>query len=116
LANEKTTKRRMTIMDERIGHWAFIVGVLLAVIAGLVAIPQSGWILAILGLVVGLLNISSKEQTGFLVAVVALIVVGAAELSLLGPLVTEILGNLVLLAAPAGLVVALKALYSMAAA
>ncbi|MEK6848980.1 MAG: hypothetical protein AABY01_00235 [Nanoarchaeota archaeon] len=106
-------------MDAKIGHWAFIVGILLAVIAGLIPQLQTStvtWILVILGLVVGLLNISAKETTEFLVAVVALLIVGSAgAIPALGGLVLAILANIVALSAPAALIVAIKAIYSLAA-
>ncbi len=106
-------------MDAKIGHWAFIVGILLAIIAGLVPQLQTStitWILVILGLVVGLLNISAKETTEFLVAVIALLIVGSAgAIPALGGIVLAILANIVALSAPAALIVALKAVYSLAA-
>ena len=106
-------------MDSKMGHWAFIVGILLAVIAGLVPQLQTvtvTWILVILGLVVGLLNISAKETTEFLVAVISLMIVGSAgAIPALGGIVLSILSNIVALSAPAALIVALKAIYSLAA-
>jgi len=104
--------------DSRVGHWAFIIGVLLAIIAGLVPQLQTAtvtWILVILGLVVGLLNITVKEQEKFLVAVVALLIVGSAgAIPALGGIVLSILANIVALSAPAALIVALKAIYALA--
>jgi hypothetical protein len=106
-------------MDAKIGHWAFIVGILLAIIAGLIPTLQTStvtWILVILGLVVGLLNISAKETTEFLIAVVALLIVGSAgAIPALGGIVLAILANVVALSAPAALIVALKAIYALAA-
>ncbi len=106
-------------MDAKIGHWAFIVGILLAIIAGLVPQLQTStitWILVILGLVVGLLNINAKETTEFLVAVIALLIVGSAgAIPALGGIVLSILANIVALSAPAALIVALKAIYALAA-
>ena len=106
-------------MDAKIGHWAFIVGVLLAIVAGLIPQLQTvtvTWILVILGLVVGLLNITAKETTEFLVAVIALMIVGSAgAIPALGGIVLAILANIVALSAPAALIVALKAIYALAA-
>jgi hypothetical protein len=107
-------------MDIKIGRWAFIVAVILAVLAGV--IPSIGanayvpWVLAILGLVVGLLNITEKESTGFLIATVALVISSAT----LGPLlvndmVASVLKNIVLVAGPAAFIVAIKHLYAAAA-
>jgi hypothetical protein len=55
-----------------IGKYAFLSGVVLAVIMAFVSIPSGALILAVLGLVVGLLNITSSESQGFLVAAMAL--------------------------------------------
>lgn len=106
-------------MNARIGHWAFIVGILLAIIAGLIPQLQTAtvtWILIILGLVIGLLNITAKETTEFLVAVIALMIVGSAgAIPVLGGIILAILANVVALSAPAALIVALKAIYGLAA-
>jgi hypothetical protein len=107
-------------MDSRLGNWAFIVGILIAVIAGLVPAwntPTVMWILVILGLIVGLLNITAKETVEFLVATIALVLIGTAgiqTLPALGTIVTAILENIVAFVAPAALVVALKAVYELA--
>lgn len=107
-------------MDSRLGHWAFIVGIIIAVIAGLVPAwntPTVMWILVILGLIVGLLNITAKETVEFLVATIALVLIGTAgiqTLPALGGIVTAILENIVAFVAPAALVVALKAVYELA--
>ena len=105
-------------MDSKIGHWAFIIGILLAIIAGLVPAwltPTITWILVVLGLIVGLLNIQAKETTEFLVATIALMMVGSAgAIPALGVIVLSILANVVAFVAPAALVVALKAIYALA--
>ena len=105
-------------MDSKIGHWAFIIGILLAIIAGLVPAwqtPTITWILVIIGLVVGLLNIQAKETTEFLVATIALLIVGSAgAIPALGVIVLSILANIVAIVAPAALIVALKAIYALA--
>lgn len=106
-------------MDIKIGRWAFIVAAILAVLAGV--IPSLGtntavpWVLVILGLVVGLLNITEKESTPFLISTIALIISSAT----LGPLlvsqyVKAVLTNIVLVAGPAAFIVAIKHLYAAA--
>jgi len=93
-----------------IGHWALIIGIVIAVIAGFVAIPALPAILFVLGLIVGLLNIKEKESTPFLIAVIALLLIGVAGLQLgrLTPIIVSILNNFIAFVAAAGLVVALK--------
>lgn len=101
------------------GEWAFIACVLIAVIAGIAA-PGEGMVaiaLVVLGLIVGLLNISEKETTPFLVAAIALIVAGTAGFSLIpeiGAMVANIVGNIAVFVAPAAVIVALKAVWTMA--
>jgi hypothetical protein len=93
--------------------------IILAVLAGV--IPSIGantavpWVLAILGLVVGLLNVTEKESMGFLMATIALVISSAT----LGPLlvndyVKAVLSNIVLIAGPAAFIVAIKQLYEAA--
>lgn len=105
-------------MDSKIGHWAFIIGIILAVVAGLVPAwqtPTITWILVVIGLIVGLLNIQAKETTEFLVAAITLLIVGSAgAIPALGVIVLSILANIVAIVAPAALIVALKAIYSLA--
>lgn len=107
-------------MDARLGHWAFMVGILIAVIAGLVPAWQTAtvvWVLVILGLIVGLLNITAKETVEFLVATIALVLIGTAgiqTLPALGGIVISILENIVAFVSPAALIVALKAVYELA--
>ena len=105
-------------MDSRLGRWAFIVGVLIAIIAGLVPAwqtPTITWVLVILGLIVGLLNITAKETVEFLVATIALMLIGSAgAIPALGTIILSILANIVAFVAPAALIVALKAIYELA--
>ena len=107
-------------MDKKIGHYSFLVAIVLAVLAGLVPTLQVDWVawaLIALGLIVGFLNISAKETTEFLVATIALMVVGTAGLSGLptaGTIVANILVYIQAIVVPASLVVALKAIYALA--
>jgi uncharacterized membrane protein YccC len=96
-----------------LGHWALIVGIVLAVIAGFTAIPSLPIVLFILGLVVGLLNIKEKEGTPFLVAVIALLLIGVAGSQVGGETVASILNNFIAFMAAAGLIVALKQVLSV---
>ncbi len=107
---------------EKIGTWAFLLGVLIAVIAGLVptfsAPPLGGqvaWVLVILGLVVGFLNIRAREIQEFLVACVAILVVaGMGGLPPLGRTLGIILTNIIAFVAPAAFLVACKAVWQLA--
>ncbi len=102
-----------------IGFWAFIVGLAIAVIGGVVA-PQNDIliiILIVLGLVIGFLNITAKEMTLFLIAVIALVAVGNVFAPLTAANIGKYLGNMLAyvatLMAPAAIVCAVKALWTV---
>jgi hypothetical protein len=103
---------------EKIGTWAFLIGVLIAIVAGLVptlATPMTGWVLVILGLVVGFLNIRAKEAQEFLVACVAILVVtGMGGLPFIGRTLGTILANIIAFVAPAAFLVAIRAIWALA--
>ena len=101
----------------QVGKWSFIVGLVIAVAGGL-GFEQAwfGWVLAVLGLVVGFLNVSDKESQTFLLAAIALIVAANAVggIPYIGELVSRIIANLVLFLGGAVLVVAVKSLFAVA--
>ncbi len=103
------------------GKWAFLLGLLVAIVAVFVAFsPWDGVLLLVLGLVVGWMNVGDKDATAFLVAVLGLSF-GAghiASVSIIGAQaagwITAILGNVVAFVGAAALVVAGKAVYALA--
>jgi hypothetical protein len=102
-----------------IGFWAFIIGLVIALVAG-ITMPQNSIIiivLIILGLIIGFLNITAKEIMMFLVATIALVVVGNvfAPLTVLdiGKFLGSILSYVATLMAPAAIVAAVKALWAV---
>jgi uncharacterized membrane protein len=123
---------------EEIARWAFIGFVVIAVIAGLAvgymaydqrpAIPDvHGWvilIMLILGVIIGLTSITTKEVTPFLIAAIALVVAAQAdvwsglntiaELQLLYYWATYILDYIVSFAAPAAVIIAIKSVFAIA--
>ncbi|MFC1905846.1 hypothetical protein ACFLXL_03465 [Chloroflexota bacterium] len=109
----------MSKMFGLIGFIAFIIGVVIAVIAGIIAPDNAAVIiiLVILGIIIGVLNISSKETVPLLLAVIALIVVGGvfAPIKVLGigALLDQILRLFAVLMAPAAVIVAVKALWNV---
>jgi hypothetical protein len=74
------------------------------------------WVLAVLGLVVGFLNVTAEETRGFLLAAIALILSATSvrAIPFIGELVTQIMSNVVAFIAAAVLVVSLKALFETA--
>ena len=115
-------------MGSKIGQWSFIIGVLLAIVVGLFASSLGQWtghltlLLVILGLIVGFLNITEKEMTPFLVAAAALMLTGTSVNTLnsidlgvsLGKYLAGIVTQIAVFVAPAAVVVALKAIQSLA--
>jgi hypothetical protein len=134
---------------ERIARWAFTAFVVISIVMGLVVgymawnanntysrAPLGGWsntdvqningyitlVLLILGIIVGLVSITVKEVTPFLVATIALIVASIANVweplatihSLLAYWAEGILNYIVAFAAPAAVIIAIKAILAMA--
>lgn len=123
MAKRKSKRRAKTKpavpSNSRVGHWAFLIGIVLAIIAGFVPQLQTArvtWILALLGLVVGFLNITARETRDFLIASVALVIAAdaAADIISLGMQSTVILGNVVTFVFPATLLVAFKTVWQLA--
>ena len=103
--------------NEAIGKWAFLIGIIIAVIAGLVqgvyTLPYLTLILVVLGLIVGFLNISEKNVVKLLVALIALMSVGSMTLLVIptiGSILNAILTNFVVFVGAAALVVSVKAI------
>jgi len=102
-----------------LGFGAFVVGLILAVVAGILWPSNTTIIivLLILGILIGLLNITAKETMLFLIAVIALIVVGNvfAPLKVLsvGVYLGNILNYIAILVSPAAVIAAIKALWAV---
>ena len=100
-----------------VGKGSFVVGLVIAVAGGL-GFEQAwfGWVLAVLGLIVGFLNIRDKESQTFLLAAIALIVAANAvgAIPYIGEVIARIIANLVIFLGGAVLVVAVKSLFVVA--
>jgi len=102
-----------------IGAWAFLIGVILAVLVGLFGDLGSTywlWALVILGLIVGFFNVKSEEAGKFMTAAAVLVIIsymGQASLNLI-PKVGEIFGAMLALFVPATVIVALKTVFTVA--
>ncbi|HVP16094.1 MAG TPA: hypothetical protein VMT42_01860 [candidate division Zixibacteria bacterium] len=129
---------------EKVARWAFTAFVIIAIVMGLVVGIMANsvgneitWrsdsnvknantyvtlILLILGIVVGLISITAKEVTPFLIAAIALIVASLSNvwsplqngtLDLLYYWATEILSFIVAFTAPAAVIIAIKSVFAM---
>ncbi len=117
-------KQQSTNLLAKVGSWAFIIGVIIALLVGIFttgtgnAVTTS--ILIILGLIVGFLNVTGKETTPFLLASVALIIVSAAggnilgQVATIGPYLQGFLQAMMIFVIPATIIVALKAIWALA--
>lgn len=120
--------------ENSVGAWAFLVGVVLAIIIGLsttlISIPalttyskQIYAILVILGIVVGFLNVTGRDSQTFLISGTVLVIVSrfgmdSVQGSLIGigvgDAASSVFGALLALFAPATIIVALKTVFSIA--
>lgn len=99
------------------GLLAFIVALLLSIVGG-IASPDSGQIvlaLVILGIIVGLLNVSQKEMAPLLLAAIALVVVGGTGfvaldniVASLGTTIDRMVHYMAVFMAPAALISAVR--------
>ena len=118
-------RRRRKQQDNTIGYFAFLLGIIIAIIAGLVyaagaldtvAEGTVALVLVVLGLVVGFLNLMDRDYTTFLLAVIALTAAGASGASLVqipyvGLPVARIVYYIGIFVVPAAVVVALKVIW-----
>ncbi len=115
-------------MMQKVGSWAFIAGMVIAIIAGLISGGSGGKmsalivsVLAVLGLIVGFLNVTGKETTPFLIATVSLVVITSlggttlGNIDVVGPYMSGIFAAIMTFVIPATIIVALKAIYALAA-
>ena len=120
--------------ENTLGAWAFLIGVILAIIIGLgtslISIPELVKyntvlfaILVILGLVVGFMNVTDKDSQTFLIAGAVLVIVSKFGMEgvtgtligiNVGNVVTHIFSALLTLFVPATIIVALKTVFGIA--
>jgi len=100
-----------------LGSWAFLVGVILAILFMFLAVTSwLPWLLVVLGLIIGLLNITDKEVQPFLMAGLILVLVSYFGGETLGTItyLGRLMDNLLMLFVPATIVVALKSVFVLA--
>ena len=105
----------------RVAHYAFFIGLLVAIVAGFFREVLSPEVLVttlvILGFLVGLFNLTAKETTPFLVAAIALMLAGIVNLGLIpgvGLYLRSILSNIVVFVVPGAILVGLKTIWKLA--
>ena len=116
-----TTTNIAGVQLHRIAHYAFFIGLLFAVVAGLFRTSFSPQVLVttlvVLGFIVGLFNLTVEETTPFLLASIALMLAGIVNLGLIpgvGTYLRSILSNVVVFVVPGAIIVGLKTIWRLA--
>ena len=95
-----------------LGGWTFLIGVILAVVFGAGFLTSSTWliVLVVIGIIVGLINVASKEVKNFLFSSAILIIVSSLGKDTLNviPVLRNILDALLSVFIPAAIIVAIK--------
>ena len=101
-----------------IGSWAFLIGVILALIVGFMndINPTVATILVVLGLIIGLLNVADEESMPFLMSGAVLIIAAGLGQGALDsvPNLGGILQALLTIFVPATILVAIRNVFSLA--
>ena len=101
---------------EKIGRIAFYIGLIISVAAGFYDVGLTGLAaLVVLGIIVGGLNVTGREIQKFLLATVALLLVGStiSAIPSIGGFLQTILNHFVAFVAGAALLVALREVYAV---
>ncbi len=99
---------------EKVGRYAFYAGIVISVVAGLIDVGSAGiTILAILGIVVGFLNVTGKEVDKFLLGALSLVVAGLALKEVFGGILGNMLVAYIAFTSASALVVALREVYTI---
>ena len=109
----------------QLAHYSFFAGVIVAILAGWLNVAFPGLLsstvlmttLVILGTLVGLFNLTTKETTPFLAAAIALMLAGIVNLGLvwgIGLYLRSMLSNIVVFVVPGAIIVAMKSIWKLA--
>lgn len=104
--------------SNKIGSWAFLIGIILAVILGVFNGGNATWtwLLLVIGIIVGLFNISQHETQPFLISGLVLILASAFGQNALSSadVFVNVLNALLVVFVPATIIVAVKNVFSYA--
>jgi len=105
----------------KVGSWSFILGIIIAIVAGLFQeTTYTATVLILLGVLVGFLNITGEEAMTFLLASVSLVVISwvggptFSEVAVIGRTLQVMLNNMMIFVIPASIIVALRAVLTLA--
>lgn len=125
---DKSFVKKEEVQLHRLAHYAFFIGIALAIIVGifhtvfdsLLGVEASRVYVTtfvILGTLVGLFNLTAKETTPFLTAAIALMLAGIVNLNLVygvGDILRPSLSNIVVFVVPGAIIVGMKAIWKLA--
>lgn len=128
MVQKRLAPSKGSIEIHRIAHYAFFIGLLVCIVAGLfrgvldsLLGPDAPIVLittlVALGFVVGLFNLTAKETMPFLVASIALMLAGIVNLGLIpgvGLYLRSILSNIVVFVVPGAIILGLKTIWKLA--
>ncbi|MBI2550623.1 hypothetical protein HYV83_05620 [Candidatus Woesearchaeota archaeon] len=125
MAKSKSTVMPSDSSLQSVGSWAFLLGVVVALLVGVFMPDRSNQtvtsFLLLLGVIVGLLNITTKETNSFLLAAVSLALVATLGSNVLkevvaplGTYLGSMLDSILVFVVPATIVVALKQIFGLA--
>jgi hypothetical protein len=107
-----------------IGSLSFLFGVVIAVLVGVISPGAANTtlisLLILLGIIVGILNITRKETNAFLMATVSLVIVSAlggavlGQVALVGNYLEAVLMSILTFVIPATIIVSIKSIYTLA--
>ena len=114
-------------MEQKIGHYSFIGGVIIAIVLGLFAAnlgTATVWLVSLmvlLGLIAGFLNVTGKETKEFMMVATVLIIAAFAggasgtlgQVEMIGQYIQGIFDNILAFVVPATVVVGLKDIWSL---
>ena len=114
----KNSANMIKMQGNFVGGWAFLIGVILAFVLGFLGGANQNWtyVLFVIGLIVGFLNIADRESESFLMAGVVLVIVSAFGQGVLGviPALSRIFDFLMTIFIPATVVVAIRHAFGLA--
>lgn len=119
---ESSLVKKEKMEMHKVAHYAFFIGLLIAIVAGLFRNIFTPEILVTtlvgLGFIVAIFNlIFAKETTPFLVACIALMLAGIVNLGLIpifGVYLRSILSNIVVFVVPGAILLGMKAIWNLA--
>lgn len=101
-----------------VGGWAFLIGVVLALVIGVLDKMSPTWlyILVALGLIIGILNITGKETNAFMLSGVTLIIASALGQYVMSevPELNNVLQALLAIFVPAIIIVSVRNVFILA--